>query len=87
VRVIRLLSCYRLIVCACLSFYFACSEFENYDQFANNGTGPESLHAFVDACRGQPFYNGADGTVGLRVVQTLDAMYRSAKSGRPERVK
>ena len=49
-----------------------------------NLPGPESIHAFVDACRGLDAYNGASATVGLRVVQTLDAMYRSAKSGKPE---
>ncbi len=60
-------------------------EFENYDQNAQDNTGPESIHAFVDACRGEPYYNGADAVVGLRVVMTLDAMYRSAKSGQPEK--
>ena len=60
-------------------------EFENYDQNAQNGTGPESIHAFIDACRGEPYYNGADAVVGLRVVMALDAMYRSAKSGKPEK--
>jgi len=60
-------------------------EFENYDQHAQDGTGPESIHAFVAACRGEQYYNGADGVVGLRVVQTLDAMYRSAKSGQSEK--
>lgn len=61
-------------------------EFENYDQHAQNGTGPESLHAFIDACLQREHYNGADASVGLRTVQTIDAMYRSAKSGHPESV-
>ena len=55
--------------------------FENYDVHANDGTGPESLHAFIDGCRGRPFFNGASGEVGLKVVQTVDAMYLSAKTG------
>ena len=53
-------------------------EFENYEP---TGDGPESLHAFIDACVGRPAYVGADAVVGLRAVQAIDAMYRSASSG------
>ena len=50
-------------------------DFENLD---DNGTGPESLHSFLDACLGQKdIYVGADALLGLRTVQTIDAMYRS----------
>ena len=55
--------------------------FENYEP---EGTGPESLLAFVDACLGREHYNGADAAVGLQTVRCLDAMYRSAKSGKAE---
>jgi predicted dehydrogenase len=41
---------------------------------------------FVDICRGVETVNPADGIVGLRSVALLDAMYRSAKSGRMEDV-
>jgi len=51
-------------------------EFENYEQ---DGLGPESLRNFVDACRGAPSYNGCDAAVGHCVVSVIDAMYRSAK--------
>lgn len=58
--------------------------FENY---ATDGTGPESLQAFISACLGEQTYaNGADAWVGLQAVLTLDAMYRSAKSGVAEKV-
>mmetsp|Transcript_46452 Transcript_46452/g.137229 ORF Transcript_46452/g.137229 Transcript_46452/m.137229 type:complete len:275 (+) Transcript_46452:322-1146(+) len=55
--------------------------FENYEP---SGDGPESLHAFVDACVGRDAYVGCDATVGLRTVQAIDAMYRSARSGTVE---
>jgi len=48
------------------------------------GNGPESLLNFVAACRGLPFRNGADQEVGLQAVRVLDAMYRSAASGKTE---
>ena len=57
--------------------------FENYDN-SEGSTGPESLHAFVAASRGRDVFVGVSATEGLRVVCTLDAMYRSAKSGRAE---
>ena len=57
--------------------------FENYEA---EGDGPESLHAFVDACNGAEAFVGVDAQVGLDVVRALDAMYRSAKSGKPEKL-
>ena len=39
---------------------------------------------FVDICRGEAVVNPADGVIGARAVAVLDAMYRSAKSGRME---
>ena len=44
------------------------------------------LGFFVDLCLGRPVDNPADGVVGQRSVEVLDAMYRSAASGRPEKV-
>ena len=42
---------------------------------------------FVDICRGLKVDNPASrGTVGQRAVEVLDAMYRSAASGRTEAV-
>jgi len=49
------------------------------------GYGPESLLNFVAACRGQPYRNGADQQVGLQAVRVLEAMYRSACSGKTEK--
>ena len=57
--------------------------FENYDA---DSDGPESMHAFICACLGEEYYVGADADVGLRTVLALDAMYRSARSGRVEEV-
>jgi len=48
------------------------------------GNGPESMQQFIAACRGLPYQNGADQTVGLQAVRVLDAMYRSATSGKTE---
>ena len=59
--------------------------FEELDQ---DGIGPQSLQNFIAACLGEKdYYNGADSLVGLKSVQTLDAMYRSDDSGQPEDVK
>ena len=44
--------------------------------------GPESLLNFIAACRGLPFQNGADQHVGMEAVRVLDALYRSAASGK-----
>ena len=49
------------------------------------GSGPESMQHFLAACRGLPHSNGADHEVGLQAVRALDAMYRSAASGRTEK--
>jgi predicted dehydrogenase len=38
----------------------------------------------VDLCLGRPALNAAPGEVGLRAVEVLDALYRSAASGREE---
>lgn len=46
----------------------------------------EPIDRFVDLCLGRPVVNDADGSVGLRAVEVLDAMYRSAASGRLEPV-
>jgi predicted dehydrogenase len=46
----------------------------------------EPLRALVDLCLGRKTNNSAPGVVGLRAVETLDAMYRSAASGRMEAV-
>eukprot|EP00814_Leptocylindrus_danicus_P013456 CAMPEP_0116011052 /NCGR_PEP_ID=MMETSP0321-20121206/4350_1 /TAXON_ID=163516 /ORGANISM="Leptocylindrus danicus var. danicus, Strain B650" /LENGTH=390 /DNA_ID=CAMNT_0003480235 /DNA_START=643 /DNA_END=1815 /DNA_ORIENTATION=+ len=58
-------------------------KFENIDQ---EGNGPESLQAFIDACLGKEFFQGADCAIGLKTVQTIDAMYRSQKSMNAEPV-
>ena len=44
------------------------------------------LRVLVDVCLGRETINPADGEVGARAVEVLDAMYRSAASGRMERV-
>ena len=46
----------------------------------------EPLQLLVDLCRGPPTVNGSPGLVGQRAVEVLDAMYRSAASGRMEAV-
>lgn len=67
------------VLCEDLGFHF-----ENTDK---DGTGPESLQSFISACLGkQDYYVGADSLVGLRSVQTLDAMYRSNQSGTAEEI-
>jgi len=43
------------------------------------------IDALVDLCLGRPIANQADATVGRRTVEVLDALYRSAASGREER--
>ncbi|KAL3811368.1 hypothetical protein ACHAXA_011332 [Cyclostephanos tholiformis] len=60
-------------------------QFEELDQ---DGIGPSSLQCFLDACLGRDdYYIGAESLVGLRCVQTIDAMYRSNASGKCEDVK
>jgi predicted dehydrogenase len=44
------------------------------------------LDVLVDLCLGQPTLNAAPGEVGMRAVEVLDALYRSATSGRMEEV-
>ncbi len=44
------------------------------------------LRALVDACLGRTVCNSAPGIVGQRAVEVLDALYRSAQSGRMEGV-
>jgi predicted dehydrogenase len=46
----------------------------------------EPLSVLVDLCLGRKTENGAPGLVGQRAVEVLDAMYRSARSGRMETV-
>jgi predicted dehydrogenase len=59
-------------------------DFENIEQ---EGTGPESLNAFIAACqRKEGVYVGADAFLGLRTVQTLEAFYRSNASRQLETV-
>ena len=58
-------------------------EFEHLDQ---GGTGPGSMDAWIAACRGEPYFDGAGALVGLKAVATIEAMYRSARSGKAEPV-
>jgi predicted dehydrogenase len=44
------------------------------------------LKVLVGLCRGVKVENSAPGEVGMRAVEVLDAMYRSAESGRMENV-
>jgi len=44
----------------------------------------EPVNRFVDLCLGKDVENCADASVGLRSVEVVDAMLRSAKSGRVE---
>ena len=46
----------------------------------------EPVAMFVDLCRGMDVENPAPGLVGQRAVEVLDAMYRSAASGKMEKV-
>ena len=46
----------------------------------------EPLRVLVDLCHGRRTRNSADGIVGQRAVEVLDALYRSAESGRIEAV-
>jgi predicted dehydrogenase len=46
----------------------------------------EPLRVFVDLCLNRKTENSAPGSVGQRAVEVLDAMYRSAESGRTEAV-
>jgi predicted dehydrogenase len=46
----------------------------------------QPLHTLVDICLGRPTENPSPGFVGMRAVEVLDALYRSAASGRLESV-
>jgi predicted dehydrogenase len=46
----------------------------------------EPLRVLVDLCLGRKTNNSAAGETGVRAVEVLDAMYRSAASGRMEKV-
>lgn len=48
--------------------------------------GRRPVRHFIDICAGRPAANPADAENGARVVETLDALYRSAASGRLEAV-
>ena len=54
---------------------------------SSEGDGPESVRHFIAACRGLEHRNGADATVGLQAVRVLDALYRSAASGKAEKAR
>jgi predicted dehydrogenase len=63
-----------------------CDEF-HFENTTQDGTGPESLKSFLEACWGkQDYCQGASSLVGLKSVQTLDAMYRSHDSGCVEKI-
>ena len=47
---------------------------------------PAPVLSFIDICNGRPVINQADATVGRKVVETLDALYRSAASNQAETV-
>ena len=49
--------------------------------------GALPVKLFAKLCAGAPVTNPADAENGLRVVEALDAMYRSAKSGQIERAR
>ena len=58
-----------------------------FENTAQEGLGPESLQTFVAACCGDnEYYEGANTLVGLKSIQTLDAMYRSHHSGAVENI-
>uniref|UniRef100_A0A7S4K568 Gfo/Idh/MocA-like oxidoreductase N-terminal domain-containing protein n=1 Tax=Odontella aurita TaxID=265563 RepID=A0A7S4K568_9STRA len=59
-------------------------EFEHLDQ---DGAGPGSLDAWIRACRGEDYFEGAGAVVGLKAVGAIDAMYRSFESGKEETVR
>jgi predicted dehydrogenase len=48
--------------------------------------GAAPVRRFVEICSGNGGVNAADGENGARVVETLEALYRSAASGRAESV-
>ncbi len=46
----------------------------------------EPINRLVEVCHGTAKTIEANGTVGMRAIEVLDAMYRSLKSGKPEAV-
>ena len=50
------------------------------------GLGPESLRNFLRACNGENFVNSCDQNIGLRVVETISAMYESGKTGQTVKI-
>eukprot|EP00439_Symbiodinium_sp_Y106_P082745 s694_g22.t1 len=52
-----------------------------FENTSKEGNGPESLQSFLAACKGEEVINAADATIGRLVVETIDAMYKSAKDG------
>ncbi len=68
----------------------------DFENLATEGTGPESLQSFIQACLSnydnssearEDIYVGADSLVGLRAVQVLEAMYRSHHEKKAVQVK
>lgn len=62
------------------------SEGFKMEDTAPEGLGPASLKNFVHACNGKEYVNGCDQNVGLRVVETISAMYESGKSGKVAKI-
>ena len=54
----------------------------DFEYLEQESTGPGSMDAFVDACRGLPYTVSAGPVEGLKTVSTIDAIYRSAKEGK-----
>ena len=58
----------------------------HFENTETGGFGPESLLEFVSVCEGGKPYVGASSAVGLKAVQTIEAMYRSNALGRAENI-
>ena len=56
----------------------------HFENGEGSGMGPESLLEFVKVCEGGRPYVGANSTLGVKTVQTIEAMYRSNASGKAE---
>jgi predicted dehydrogenase len=48
--------------------------------------GAAPVRRFIEICSGRGGVNAADGENGARVVETLEALYRSAATGQTERI-
>ncbi len=59
---------------------------ENLPDNAGDYEMVEPITRLIDLCRGENVVNPADGVIGMRASALLDAMYRSAKSGKMEEV-